>query len=240
MADKRLQMPTSCAQVVLKFDDLDQPCENVLYVEHQHRAAIIDTPTASPFDSNAADYVAGVVKTWLTDHWSPIAHNLVEASEVEVIWNTAVGAGPLNGKVYADSDYPIVGSGEGAGLPNSATIAIEWRTALLGRSFHGRSFHIGLLESALNTDNPNRLKPTALTGIPAAYDALRSALTAYEFSDLGVPTAINDRFPLVVMSYVTAGVARTPALPTVITSATLSDPFVDSMRRRLPGHNRHR
>lgn len=233
MADKRLQMPQSCAQVLIKYLLDGQPCENVLYVEHRHQS-VIDVTVAADFDGGAADVVGARIKTWLTDHWQGFAHGLAEATEVDVIWNTVTGAGPLAGRVYQDSDYPIVGSNIGEPLPNNCTIAVELRTDLLGRSFHGRQYVVGLNDGHIDADAPNKLKAASLTDVPGIWESLRTDLANWT----GI-IAPRDAFPLQVMSFVHNGVARTPATIEEVKSCTISDPFLDSMRRRLPGHNRH-
>lgn len=234
MADKRLQMPNSCAQVAIKYLLDGQPCENVLYVEHLHQT-VLDVSVAAAFDGGAADVVGTRVKDWLTDHWAGFAHTLAEATEVDVVWNTVTGVGPLAGKVYQDSDFPIVGTNSGEPLPNNCTIAVELRTGLLGRSYHGRQYAVGLNDGHIDADSPNRLKAASLTDIPAIWEELRTSLANWT----GI-IAPRDGFPMQVMSFVHNGGVRTPATIQAVDACTLSDPFLDSARRRLPGHNRHR
>lgn len=239
MADKRLNLPTAAAQILIKYLLDDQPCESVMYCEHEHRATLLDGYASAPFNASNADVVATRVKAWLTDHWADTSHTKAEATEVEVIWNTGVGTGPLGGKVYQDSDYPIVGTQTEAALPNNATIAVKWSTGLIGRAFHGRTYHVGLTTNQVSVDHPNVLTDEARSGLIAAYDALRVGMAAAEFVTLDIDDPVNDRFPLQVVSFVDAGSPRVPAVTTVVTSAALTDSFLDSMRRRLPAHNRH-
>lgn len=246
MADKRLQMPLSCAQVVIKYDMDGQPVENVFYVEHKHRDSGVSDLVAANFNSDNATWVASLVKTWLAGTWAGIAHSRVEATEVDIIWNTVVGDGPLDGRVFQDSDYPIVGSNGGTALPNNVTVAIELKTDHLGRSFHGRQYVVGLCSGQYDVDTPNQLKAASLVDLPAAYNELRTKLADFEFKTLDIPDAVNDTFAMQVMSYVggpgsttAAPIHRSPALNTTVTNCILSDPYLDSMRRRLPGHNRH-
>lgn len=240
MTDKRLRMPLDSAQVIIKWNLAGQPAESVFYCQHQHRDAGGGTWAPSDFNHDNADVVGGRLKAWVSDHWSPQSATSASATEVDVIWNTAVGTGPLQGAVYQDSDYPIPGSSDQPALPNNVTVAIELRTANLGRSFHGRSYYPGAVESLTNPAvDPNVVTPANVAILIAMYENLRTSMEAAEFSTLGVDDVINDRFPLVVMSFVGAGVERDPAVATQVTACTLSDPYVDSMRRRLPGHNRH-
>jgi hypothetical protein len=235
VADKRLKMPIECAQVVIKYDLDGQPCENVFYVQKQHQDTVLAGFSPAAFDSGAADTVAGKVKTWLTDQWADIAHVLAAATEVQIVWSTSAGTGPLEGKVYQDSDYPIVGTNEGEPLPNNCTVAMSLRTALLGRSYHGRMYVVGLNDGQIDAGAPNQLKTTSLSDLPTAFENLRTTVG----DDVGTPPVL-DKFPLGVMSYVHAGSARSTALFTQATAFVLTDPYLDSMRRRLPAHNRHR
>lgn len=238
MSDKRLKMPTEAAQVVIKYLLDGQPCENVLYVTKYHTDAgpLIDGGGSRvAFDAGAADDVATNVKTWLQDHWAGLAGTQAQATEVDVIWNTVALTGPLQGNVYQDSDYPIPGTNTGDPVPNNVTVAVEMRTHLLGRSFHGRVYLVGMNTGLLDASTPNVLKTASLADVPAVFNELWSGLNGWHSI-----TAPADRYRLGVMSYVHNGAVRSPAIITDVSGFALSDPYLDSMRRRLPGHNRHR
>lgn len=239
--DRRLALPLSVAQVLVKWNLDGQPAESVFYVKHQHRDTELGILSAANFNVANADYVAGLFKSWIQDHWSANAHARAAATEVDVIWNTVLATGPLEGRVYQDSDYPIPGTGSGGGMPNNVTAAVELRTDLLGRSFHGRTYFPGALLTLVDAaTDPNVITPGNVGVLINMYEALRTALASLEFHTLGVADAINDNFPLQVASFRSGGADRTLAVCTTVTSCTMSDAFVDSMRRRLPGHNRHR
>jgi len=237
MSDKRLRMPVECAQVVIKYLMDGQPCENVFYVQKLHQDTEFGDPAPAAFDDGAAAVVADRVEQWLNPHWAAFAHSLASAVETNIIWNTVAGIGPLEGRVFTYGAGPIVGTNSGDALPNNCTIAVELRTGLLGRSFHGRMYVVGLNDGHLDVDAPNRLKLTSVSDIIALFGNLSDSLNNHT-GEIGVFP--QDRFPMGVMSFVHDGSDRAEALFTLETQMTLSDPFLDSMRRRLPAHNRHR
>lgn len=118
----------------------------------------------------------------------------------------------------------IAGTAGPNALPNNCTVAIKLNTGLGGRSNHGRYFHIGLERDMVSN---NRIVSPYDTNIPAALSAL---ITAIE--------AISD-WLVVVASFVTAGAPRPTAVANQVTGLSM-DLVVDSQRRRLPEHNRHR
>lgn len=114
---------------------------------------------------------------------------------------------------------PLVGT-VAAALPNHVTLAVKWITALRGRSFRGRTYHVGLAEGhVLN----NQLGAAFVNPLLAAYDALRDALE----------TAVGG-LVFVVVSKFANGVPRATGVTTPIIGTGL-DTTVDSQRRRLPG-----
>lgn len=116
------------------------------------------------------------------------------------------------------TSLPIVGTAVGDALPNNVTCAASWRTANRGRSYRGRTFHVG----------PTRdmVAGSALT--VGAQTALQTAFAA-------LLTAINDaEHQLCVVSRYTNHAPRAVGVSTPITSITI-DSTMDSQRRRLPG-----
>lgn len=242
MADKRLKLPTSVAQLVIKYLLDGQPVENVLYCQKQHQDTSLSDQVSAAFDTGAADVVADRVKSWLTDHWAGLAGDHAIATELDVIWNTVEGVGPLRGNVYSSGGWPIPGTNGGTSMPNNVTVAVEMRTSLLGRSFHGRTYFVGMNSGLYDSATPNQLKAASLIDLPAVYELLRNAMA----DTTELITYPRDYFPLGVVSYVggegsttLSPIIRDPALFTKATAFVLADPFLDSQRRRLPGHNRH-
>lgn len=116
----------------------------------------------------------------------------------------------------------IAGTNAGLGCPNNVTIAVAWRTAKRGRSYRGRTFHIGFTET-MRTGN------TITSGALAAFIAAYSNLLV-----LGAAPIFN----LGVLSGRQGGVDINPRIFTPATACTI-DVNLDNQRRRLPGHNRH-
>lgn len=233
MTDKRLAMPTSVAQIAMHFQLDGQPCENVFYVQKMHRDTGLSAWVAAAFDSGESDTVNGLLTAWLTGSWAPNANQDAACVGTDIVWNTGVGTGPLEGRTYTGSPYPISGTLTGEAFPNNTTIAISFRTALLGRSFHGRLYYVGISREQVDAAAPNVLKPSASVSLQAAYEGLRSSLGA----SIGIGPM--DKTPLGVVSFVHAGAPRSPAVFNEVTTVTLTDNYLDSQRRRLPGHNRH-
>lgn len=129
-----------------------------------------------------------------------------------------------NGLVVDRAIVPAInGTVAGETCPNNVTIAVGLRTGLRGRSFRGRIYHIGFATSMTSL---NQILPTDLPGFITNYSGLLT---------LGVAPI----FHLQVLSYQTNLLVNNPAVATPVTGITV-DVNLDSQRRRLPGHNRHR
>jgi hypothetical protein len=124
-----------------------------------------------------------------------------------------------------DGSYASAGSKAGTAFPENTTIAVEKASGLSGRSNRGRVFHIGLVEGDVTND---RVSGTETAALVAAYTALRTAVNAIANSQL------------VVLSKKNKDTGRATPLGIPILYFALTDGYVDSQRRRLPGHNRHR
>lgn len=116
---------------------------------------------------------------------------------------------------------PIAGEAVSPSLPNSVTCVVSKRTQLRGRSFRGRIYHCGLVESQV-TGN------VLGTGVAAALVAFYSSL-----NPINLPT-ITDEAIMVVLSRFSEGSPRATGLATPVNSFTC-DGIIDSQRRRLPG-----
>lgn len=112
----------------------------------------------------------------------------------------------------------VVGTAASPQCPNNVTVAIAWRTGLRGRSFRGRTYHIGMSTTYTIT---NQLVSTVPAPMLAAYTTLIS---------LGVAPV----FHLGVLSRQINKVVQNPRVFTPVTACTL-DINLDSQRRRLAG-----
>lgn len=160
---------------------------------------------------------------WWRDHMAPTIGNNVVLNQV-IATDLSTEGGPQ----AVHSDTPIVGAISGVKLPNNCSLAVKGSTGLSGRSNRGRWFMQGLVETMLGSDN--RINSTQI-GLWVA--ALDNALTS-------IPTGTTAAFAVVVLSRYHAKVKRLVGVGTAIIAWTFVDDVVDSQRRRLPGHNRHR
>lgn len=104
-------------------------------------------------------------------------------------------------------------------LPNNCTLAIKRQTGLAGRQNRGRVFHVGLTEDLLSGVNTVAQSQAAL--LATHY----SSLLASQLTDNAVTEVIYH---------------RKLGTGTTVLGYVCSDFVLDSQRRRLPGHNRHR
>lgn len=168
----------------------------------------------SPFDETSLALAAVLFRDWWTDELQGItATNLVlsriEATSLES--DTAPSVEVVDG-------MPLTGEGAAHALPANVTVAIKWTTALRGRSYRGRTFHLGLQPTQIVD---NALASGTVTALLAAYNALLTAL-------------VSTPWQLVVLSNFHNKVERTVGVATQIGAAVL-DANLDSQRRRLNG-----
>lgn len=105
-------------------------------------------------------------------------------------------------------------------LPNNCSVVIKWTTDTRGRSFRGRTYHVGLTEIMVTG---NLLTATAHDDLLDLYTTLWGE--------------IEEELPnrdFVVLSRIADGVPRVAGVGTQITHIVVED-VLDSQRRRLPG-----
>lgn len=193
----------NCARVEMVFTEEAQFCENVYHVAK-------NVPyTAGDLATVAADF-----KTWWNTSIKTLVPNPVALVKILV---TALDSESSPGVEYV-TGLPINGTSAGVTSPMNVTVAIKWLTDLRGRSYRGRTYHIGLMPSVITGSVVNAGSVTALK---AGYNALIGALS--------VPSGA-----LSVVSYRTGRAWRPSAIHTPITVCDI-DPVCDSQRRRLPG-----
>ena len=107
-------------------------------------------------------------------------------------------------------------------LPNSVTAAIRWVTGFRGRSYRGRTYHIGLTEDQVQG---NTITSETVTALQVAYGELMS-----------LPVDVGPAV-MCICSRVSHGVERTVGVATPVLNVVV-DNVVDSQRRRLPGRGR--
>ncbi len=110
-------------------------------------------------------------------------------------------------------------------MPNNVTIAVKHLSPGRGRGRSGRTFWVGLTARQVAG---NQITTTAAADLPALYGNLVTALNT------AVPGS------MVVVHRVLNHVRPAAASVSVVTGFGFSDLVLDSQRRRLPAHGRHR
>lgn len=168
--------------------------------------------SSTPTDTNMSALAANIV-SWWNSGIKPISPTNLQLNEVKCT--------SLNSQTAPVVEYttglPIIGTSGNTPMPNNVTVAIRLLTALRGRSYRGRIYHIG-------TTSNNVSANTILTAYQTALTSVYNALT--------IPAGFGGA-ELVVASRVSGGVERTIGVATPVTSVSVNR-IVDSQRRRLP------
>lgn len=114
---------------------------------------------------------------------------------------------------------PLDGNDATQALPGNVTVAVKWSTAFRGRSFRGRTYHVGMTAGMVLGDQLVVGLSATLAGV---YNGLLAAVNAVPGCTLGV------------VSYAHLNAWRAAGLFTPITAASV-DNDLDSQRRRLAG-----
>lgn len=192
-----------CCKVEMRYTQHGQQMENVYHVQHE-----------SGWNEARLNTLGGIFESWENTQ----AKGLRATS---VTWTAAVltsqefEAAP--GVEYV-TGAPINGTDAGVDLPGNVTVAVRWITGLRGRSYRGRTFHIGLTRARVSGD---AVIPTDQALIATCYNNLIGALDA-------------EAMALVVASYRHNKAPRAVGLASPITTATVEH-TIDSQRRRLSG-----
>jgi hypothetical protein len=195
-----------CGKFEMRFTQQGQQVENVFHIKTG------SAMTTTELTSYAQDF-----KTWWDTNIKPLVKNTVSLNSIVA---TALDTATSPGIVYT-TGLPIVGTNGGVEMPMNVTFAVRWLTALRGRSFTGRTYHVGIV--TINTIG-STIEPVAKGVITTAYNNLVGIM-----SGAGVGLA--------VVSYRHNLAARTAAVATLITGCSI-DGDLDSQRRRLPGRGR--
>jgi len=126
-----------------------------------------------------------------------------------------INIGPV---VNYATGLPIAGTGGSASLPNNCALVLTKRTLLRGRSYRGRVYAPGLVESIVTGNTVNSVTVTSILS---------------NWSILISFTTTGGDWDMVVMSRISEGVERLEAEVNNVVSLD-SDGIVDSQRRRLP------
>lgn len=188
-------------EVVLKAVQNGVPIVNVYNVQ--------DTET---HDAARLGEIADVFHTWWVDNLKPILNNSYVLQSITAT-NLTSSAGPQVVRSYTTGNQ---GDLTGEQVAGNAALVISWRTALIGRSFRGRTY-VGGLDGAA-TDTAQNVSSAFASAIGTSATNLIDALNT-----AGAALAVLSRF--------VGGVLRVAGLLTEIISVIV-DTKIDSQRRR--------
>lgn len=185
---------------------LGQEVQNTFHVQHESQ------PTQGMISA-----VNDVIISWWNTDLAPLISD--EVSGVSVIGTD------MTEQFGTQFTTPFPANSEGdvvvASLPSGTSLAISWRTGRSGRSYRGRTFHVGLTEGFVEG---NEITTTHRDALYLAYTALLTDLA-------------TEGTPMVVASRFSNNAPRTTGIATVVTSLVI-DTAIDSQRRRLAGRGR--
>jgi len=192
------------AKIELVYQQENEIVENVFHV------LLPTQPTADDLTD-----ICDVFTAWWDVQMQPLVHlgvNLIKILARDLTVEDGVA-------IEYTTGLPLTGTA-GNPLPNNVTLAIKWSTGLAGRSFRGRTYLVGLPDSALDS-NVNQITSTYASSLDGAAENLIDLIT-------------GDGWSLAVASFFHNNAPRTSAVVTPITAAFV-ERNVDSQRRRLAG-----
>lgn len=187
------------------YDNQGQPAENHFHV---HRSGV--------------NWPAGEMDTWcvkILTHWTtylrPYTTSDVGITKVEAVNLTTA----FSEKLIHTTGLPIYGTSGYSSQPQNVTMCVSWHTGGRGKSFNGRTYHVGLPQ---NVAFQGELHNSDRIDLEAAWGAL-------------IPALNDGLHQFIVLSYVQNGIHLSEAARYPITNCTI-DPYLDSQKRRLPQH----
>lgn len=186
-----------------------QLCANTFYVKI----------SGLNWNNGYIDQINMVIRTWWYEN---IRGMVTAATTLQKVVGMRLDTDPAEQRVLFPEGFDGEGTDDSEGtisLPGNVTVAITWRTANVGKSYRGRTYHIGLLSRQILG---NQLAGGTMAGLLAAYTELTAAIHADAFFTQGVVSRYSN------------GVKRETGVFTPITQVTM-DSALDSQRRRLAG-----
>lgn len=194
------------ARCELRYTQNGQQVANIFHVEKEGPLTVLDLQD-----------IGTALVEWWGEHLDLVStavtlreidiRDLTTASGIGILWNDGL---------------PLIGGVASPPLPNNVTLAIKWGTGLSGRSFRGRTYHVGLCESQVTQ---SELESAVIAPLLASYNALPTMIT-------------GSGYTLVVVSRYANNAPRPAGVTTPILNAAYADTVIDSQRRRLPGRGR--
>lgn len=183
-----------------------QVVENVLHFQRE-----------DPVTTSNMFNLAGDLKTWWNTSVRPLVSNKVSLNTIRVTdLTTQISPG-----IEYTTGLPLTGAITLGAMPNNVTLSVKLITALRGRAYRGRIYHVGLYTTVVTDNTITAAHQTALT---SAYVVLTlpSSYSGYTFG---------------VASRQIGGAPRTDGVITPVTGMTINR-TIDSQRRRLPERGR--
>lgn len=182
-------------------------------VQNVHYYLVDETPNEDTARALAASYVA-----WFDTEMQNIVSSQVSLIKVVcTIMETETSPG-----IEYTTGLPISGGNLSPAMPNNVTVAVKWTTGFRGRSYRGRTYHIGLCEiQVLN----NEIIPETVSDLIGAYGELIALDTDVGPGIMCIASRFHNK------------VQRVTGVATPVTDLAV-DPVIDSQRRRLPGRGR--
>lgn len=192
------------AEAELRYTWKGQRVENTLYFENN------DPPTIEDLNN-----LGTILGGWWNDSIAPQQTDEVTLNEIYITDLTS----DVSPTVTYTSGLPANGGNAAAGVTNSITLAVSFRTTSRGRSARGRNYFVGLL-APLVVDNA--VQADYAESIRSAYEDLLDAVS-------------ESVWTWVVASRFHNGLPRVTGQTRIVQSVVLTDLVVDNQRRRLPG-----
>lgn len=200
------------AEFVLNFLYDAQPCQNIVHVRD-------DTPLAA-WDTPGLTATASAIKDW----WHLTGKNFsAGTNSLQSIKGTDLGTAGGGTQVLYTTGLPEAAAGGAQALPNNCTLAISLRTTQTGRSHRGRLYHVGMTTLFMDATDSSRVGAAVLTQLMTDYNDLKTRIEA---------SRVGHTLHWVIVSW--------KLIDSFAIDHIQIDPVIDSQRRRLPGHNRHR
>lgn len=194
------------AQFEMVYTWQSQICENVFHVL-----------TTGVWDDVELDTVCDLFIDWHATNLRPIQH---DSAVLQVVRGKDMEQQNALGVEVAVTTNGA-GTASGNSMPTGTTVAVKWTTSLSGRSFRGRSYHIGMVDSHLNGFDRIHLSSSAQSSYRTAYAAMIALLTTVTYT------------PVVVSKFHNNAPRNTAVMTRILGNSV--DAALDSQRRRLAG-----
>lgn len=194
-------------EVELRYDFVDQQCENTLYFKHD-----------TLFTADQMRVLATAMETWWESSLSGYMHTAVALNSIKVSSLSSADAEA----VIVTPTASIHGGDSAEALPFNASWAVKFTTDHRGRSARGRNYMVGLTRGSRETSNV--VTTGYANGVVTSYTAL-----------LAGGETLPEGWTWVVLSRFAGNAPRTAGVTYPITGVGYTDRIIDSQRRRLPG-----